>query len=242
MFRITAQQMFVVTTVCLINLSLSDIAFAERSVEDQARDAQRRPQEVLAFLGVQSGDTVLDVWASGGWYTEVLSVAVGPEGRVISQNSSAVLQMGDGFLDQALTARLADGRLANVERLDSAVVDSRLEAESVDFVMAALIFHDIYNGPGAEPAVDILKALYSALKPDGVLGLIDHVGNADADNSSIHRIDPALARQSAVDAGFVIEAESDLLAHPDDDHSKMVFDPSLRGETDRFVLRLRKPE
>ena len=82
----------------------------------------------------------------------------------------------------------------------------------------------------------------AALKPGGTLALIDHVGNADADNNSIHRIDPALVRKTATDAGFVVDAESDLLAHADDDHSKMVFDPSVRGKTDRFMLRLRKPE
>jgi predicted methyltransferase len=71
--------------------------------------------------------------------------------------------------------------------------------------------------------------------------VIDHVGNADVDNTSVHRIHPELAKAVATEAGFIVEAESDLLAHPDDDHTKMVFDPTLRGETDRFILRLRKP-
>lgn len=223
---------------CLV----AGVASADRSEEDQARDAQRKPTEVLEFLGLQSGDVVLDVWAASGWYTEVLSVAVGPDGHVISQNPPQVLQFRDGQNDKALTARLADGRLANVERLDGALVDSSIEAGSVDFVMTALNFHDMYNKQGSDSALAILKTIHAALKSGGVLGLVDHVGSADADNNSIHRIDPALARKAAFDAGFVLEAESDLLANAEDDHSKMVFDPSLRGNTDRFILRLRKPE
>lgn len=231
-----------VTISLLATMFVAGIASADRSEEDQARDLQRKPQEVLAFLGVESGDTVLDVWAASGWYTEVLSVAVGPDGHVISQNPPQVLQFRDGSNDKALTARIADGRLANVERHDGALVDSSIEAGSVDFVMTALNFHDMYNQQGPDSALAILKTIHAALKPGGVLGLIDHVGGADADNNSIHRIDPVLARKTALDAGFVLEAESDLLANAEDDHSKMVFDPSLRGNTDRFILRLRKPD
>ncbi len=226
----------------LVASLVAGTAAADRSEEDQARDGQRKPQEVLAFLGVESGDAVLDVWAAGGWYTEVLSVAVGPDGHVISQNPPQVLQFRDGSNDKALTARLADGRLANVERHDGALVDSSIEAGSLDFVMTALNFHDMYNMQGPDSALAILKTIHAALKPGGVLGLVDHVGNADADNNSLHRIDPALARKTALDAGLVLEAESDLLANPEDDHSKMVFEPSLRGNTDRFILRLRKLE
>jgi len=213
-----------------------------RSDEDKARDIQRSPGQVLTFLGLRSGDTVLDVWASGGWYTEVLSIAVGPEGRVYSQNAPQVLLFSDGFYDKALTARLADSRLPNVVRLDEEVVNPSLSPQSVDFVMTALNFHDVYNRQGAEAAGTFLEAILNVLKPGGTLGLIDHVGNADADNAALHRIEPSLVRTAAMNAGFIIEAESDLLAHPEDDHSKGVFDPLVRGNTDRFVLRLRKPE
>ncbi len=213
-----------------------------RSDEDKARDVQRRPGQVLTFLGLRSGDTVLDVWASGGWYTEVLSIAVGPEGRVYSQNAPPVLLFRDGFYDKALTERLSDSRLANVVRLDEEVVNTSLPMESVDFVMTALNFHDVYNRQGAEAAGTLLEAILNVLKPGGTLGLIDHVGSADADNAALHRVEPSRVKTAATNAGFIIEAESDLLAHPEDDHSKMVFDPSVRGNTDRFILRLRKPE
>jgi len=213
-----------------------------RSDEDKARDVQRKPDQVLTFLGLRSGDTVLDVWASGGWYTEVLSIAVGPDGRVYSQNGPAVLKFREGFYDKALSARLADDRLANVKRLDQEIANTTLLPGSVDFVMTALNFHDVYNRQGAEGAGALFESILNVLKPGGTLGLIDHVGDADADNAALHRIEPLLARQAATDAGFIIEAESDLLAQADDDHSEGVFHPSVRGHTDRFILRLRKPE
>lgn len=213
-----------------------------RSDEDKARDAQRKPDQVLTFLGLRAGDTVLDIWSSGGWYTEVLSIAVGPEGTVYSQNSPAVLNFREGYYDKLLTARLADGRLANVERVDSTVAGMDVTPGSIDVAFTALNFHDVYNRQGEEEAAEFLGSVFDLLKPGGTLGLIDHVGDPGADNTSLHRIEPALVDAVAEQAGFIIEAKSDLLAHPEDDHTRGVFDPTLRGDTDRFILRLRKPE
>ena len=213
-----------------------------RSDEDKARDAQRKPDQVLMFLGIRSGDTVLDIWASGGWYTEVLSIAVGPEGKVYSQNSQAVLNFRDGYYDKLISERLAGDRLANVERINAPVADAGITQASVDVAFTALNFHDVYNRQGKEAAGEFLAAVFDILKPGGTLGLIDHVGDAGADNTSLHRIEPALVDEVVLEAGFIIEAKSDLLAHSGDDHTKGVFDPSLRGDTDRFIYRLRKPE
>lgn len=213
-----------------------------RSDEDKQRDAQRRPDQVLTFLGIRAGDTVLDIWAAGGWYTEVLSIAVGPDGKVYSQNPQAVLNFSDGRYEKLLTERLANGRLANVERVDAAVIDLDIPPASVDFAFSALNFHDVYNRQGKEAAGEFLAGVFNLLKPGGTLGLVDHVGDADADNTSLHRIELSLVEEAAAAAGFIIEAKSDLLAHPEDDHTRGVFDPTLRGATDRFILRLRKPE
>ena len=213
-----------------------------RSDDDKVRDAQRKPDQVLTFLGLRSGDTVLDIWSSGGWYTEVLSIVVGPEGKVLSQNSPAVLAFRDGYYDQALSARLRGDRLPNVERINTTVAEAGITPASVDFAFTALNFHDVYNRQGKEGAAEFLASVFDALKPGGTLGLIDHVGDADADNTSLHRIEPSLVDEVAVEAGYIIEAKSDLLAHAEDDHTKIVFDPTLRGDTDRFILRLRKPE
>ncbi len=109
MARTTRISSFSLIGACL--LLATGIAIAsERSDEDQARDVHRKPTEVLEFLGLKPGDTVVDVWAAGGWYTEVLSNAVGDDGHVHSQNSPAVLQFRDGVHDRTLTARLAGGR------------------------------------------------------------------------------------------------------------------------------------
>lgn len=217
------------------------LASEDRPAADRARDDGRKPADVIAFLGIEPGMTVVDLIAAGGYYTEVLSHAVGPEGKVYAQNNAYVLQMRDGANDKAMTARLAGGRLGNVERLDREMADLGLEPGSIDAAVTALNFHDVYNGRGAEAATGFLKTVHALLKPGGVLGLVDHAGAAGNDNEKLHRIEESLAVETAKAAGFEVEATSDALRNPDDDGSRNVFDPEIRGRTDRFVLRLRKP-
>lgn len=214
---------------------------ADRPEADRERDAGRKPAEVIAFLGVEPGATALDLIAAGGYYTEVLSAAVGPDGVVYAQNTAYVLQIRDGANDKALSARLAGGRLPNVERLDREIADLGLEPGSVDVAMTALNFHDIYNTGGAEAADGFLAAVYRVLKPGGVLGIVDHAGKAGADNAALHRIEESLVEAAVERSGFELEARSDVLRNPDDDRSQNVFTPGLRGRTDRFAMRLRKP-
>jgi predicted methyltransferase len=211
-----------------------------RSAEDRARDAGRKPAEVIAFLGIEEGDTVVDLIAAGGWYTEVLSLAVGPEGKVYAHNTAFALQIRNGANDAAMTARLADDRLANVERLDRELDALGLAPGSVDAALTALNFHDVYDGGSAEQAAALLETVYAFLKPGGVFGVIDHAGVAGADNAKLHRIEEKLVRDAALAAGFRLEA-SDLLRNPADDHTRGVFDPEIRGKTDRFLLKLTKP-
>ena len=220
----------------------ADLATPSRAEEDRARDAGRKPAEVLAWLGIGPGMSVMDLVASGGWYTEVLSIAVGPEGTVYAQNPPAFLQFRDGFYDKAMAARLADDRLPNVVRLDKDVHATGLEPGSLDAAITALNFHDIYNPPTGTPesAAAFLASVQALLKPGGVLGLIDHVGDPDKDNASLHRLDVAAALPVIEAAGFVM-TESDLLRNPDDDHSAMVFQPDIRGKTDRVLYKLVKP-
>jgi predicted methyltransferase len=217
------------------------LARPDRPAEDRARDAGRKPADVIAFLGIEPGMTVVDLVAAGGYYTEVLSLAVGPVGKVYAQNNEFVLKIRDGVNDKALTARLEGGRLPNVVRLDREVSDLGLAPASLDAALTALNFHDIYNGRGQEAAEGFLKAVFAVLKPGGVLGLIDHSGSRDGDDTELHRIDEPLVDAAVEAAGFQIEARSDLLRNPDDDRSKNVFAPEIRGRTDRFLLRLRKP-
>jgi predicted methyltransferase len=216
------------------------LAESSRSDADKARDAGRKPAEVLAFLGVEPGMTVLDVIAAGGWYTEVLAVAVGSEGKVYAQNNEFVLKFRDGANDKALTARLADGRLPNVERVDAEMAELPIPDASVDVAITALNFHDIYNPGGEEAALAFLSTVHSKLKPGGALGIIDHDGVAEQDNAKLHRMQRQLALDVIAKSGFTMDSESELLANPEDDHTQGVFAPGLRGHTDRFVLKLRK--
>jgi predicted methyltransferase len=216
------------------------LASEQRSAEDRERDAGSRPAEVIDFLGIEPGMRVIDVIAAGGYYTEVLSIAVGPGGVVYAQNPDVVLKLRDGANDQALTARLAGGRLANVVRLDRELADTGIAPGSLDAAITSLNFHDVYNGRGPEAATAFLVAIHGLLKPGGVLGVIDHAGNPGADNEALHRIEESLVDAAAAAAGFEIEARSDLLRNPADDRSKNVFDEAVRGRTDRFALRLRR--
>jgi predicted methyltransferase len=212
-----------------------------RSEADKARDAGRKPAEVVAFLGIEPGMTVVDLIAAGGWYTEVLAEAVGPKGKVYAHNTAFTLGFRDGANDKAMKARLEGGRLPNVERLDRELGDLGLEPGSVDAAITALNFHDVYNGGSPEAAEAFLVEVKEILEPGGVLGIIDHVGVAGQDNEKLHRIEPGKVEAAARAVGFEVDARSDLLRNPEDDHTKGVFDPSIRGRTDRFLLRLRKP-
>jgi predicted methyltransferase len=212
------------------------LAAPDRPAENKERDAARKPIESVQFFGIETGDTVVDMIAAGGWFTEVLSAAVGPTGKVYSQNPP--------FLVQQDAETALHERLGNVEAVHASLAAAR--AENVDAIVTAQNLHDIYNGyadqPGSETAaVDLLKSLYAALKPGGVLGVIDHVGVAGQDNKALHRMLPQQARDVLTKAGFTIEAESSMLANPADDHTKIVVDPSVRGRTDQFMFRARKP-
>ena len=239
------KKFFGVALMALFSMSASadlaeQLAASGRSDEDKARDTARRPAEVLAFLGVEPGMTVMDLLASGGWYTEVLSVAVGPEGIVYAQNPPMLLGFSDGAYDKAITARLADNRLPNVIRLDRDEGDTGLEPGSLDAALTALNLHDRHNFGSDEDVAAMLAAVKDLLKPGGLLGVIDHYGDSDKDNTALHRLNVEAALPLIEGAGFDVES-SDLLRNPDDDHSIMVFDPAIRGKTDRLLFKLTKP-
>jgi predicted methyltransferase len=217
------------------------LASDSRSEEDRARDAGRKPADVVEFLGIESGMRVIDVIAAGGYYTEVLSLAVGADGKVIAQNPQAILEFREGANEKAISARLADNRLPNVSRVNGGFDSVSTDDGQYDAAITALNFHDIYNGRSPEEALAALQAIYGLLKPGGVFGIIDHAGVAGADNAELHRIEKSKAIETAEAAGFIVEAESDILSNAADDHTQGVFAEGLRGHTDRFVLKLRKP-
>lgn len=212
-----------------------------RSAADQARDASRSPAAVMTFLGVRQGMTVMDLIASSGYYSEVMAAAVGPTGRVYAQNPAQVLRFRDGANDKAMKARLAGNRLPNVVRWDREFDNIGLPPESLDMALTALNFHDVYHGT-PDQAAGFLEVVFGLLKPGGVLGIIDHVGVAGADNAALHRIVPNDIERAARAAGFLVSARSELLANTSDDHGSNVFAPQLRGQTDRVLYRLTRPE
>lgn len=215
------------------------LAQPSRAAEDRARDAGRRPAQVIEFLGVRPGMRVIDIVAAGGYYTEVLSLAVGASGLVVAQNPPFVLKMFEGKNEKVLSERLSNGRLGNVQRLNKAIV-AAADQQGFDVALTALNFHDVYHRGGAEAGTAFLQAIGKVLKPGGVLGLIDHRGRAGADNATLHRIEKSKAVSLATAAGFTLEAESTILSSSADDHSQAVFAEGVRGKTDRFLLRLRK--
>ena len=209
-------------------------ASPDRAAENKARDEVRKPIETIQFLGIKTGQTVIDVVAFGGWFTEVLSAAVGPSGKVLAQNPMFFTQR-PGFAD---TEKALHDRLGNVMAVHGDLGANGVTAQA-DAAITALNLHDIYNMQGEEGAVAFLKDVYGALKPGGVFGIVDHVGVAGQDNAAFHRIEIAKARDVITKAGFTIEAESDILHYAGDDHTKPVF--QMGRHTDQFLIRARKP-
>ncbi|ALO44824.1 class I SAM-dependent methyltransferase [Pseudohongiella spirulinae] len=211
---------------------------SDRPAADKERDASRQPVQVLDFLGLEEGMTALDIMASTGWYTEVLSHAVGPNGTVLMQNSPQSLGMRN--TEAGVQERLANNRLPNVQRVDQGFGDLTVPAGSVDFALTALNFHDLYNGnPAAAQAM--LAAVKNVLKSGGTLGIIDHRGNIGADNAALHRITLDEVVQAVTEAGYVVTGVSDLLHAADDPRTSGPFDASLGRNTDRIVVRAMKP-
>lgn len=213
---------------------------SNRPAADRARDEGRKPAEVLSFFGARMGMVVMDVIALGGYYTEALSVAVGPSGKVYAQNPPSALKLNNGAYDKALANRLADGRLGNVVRLNQSLNALAIPPGSLDVIVTALNFHDIVQQTDAEGASEILQSMKRLLKPGGVFGIVDHYGKAGFDNVANHRMDVSGTLPLIRSAGFKV-TQSSLLRNPHDDYSKSVFAEGIRGKTDRLVLRLVKP-
>ena len=221
------------------------LASKDRPAADRVRDTPRKSAEVLRFFGIEPGMAVLDLYSGGGYYTEILSYLVGEQGRVVAHNNSTYLN----FARNELAMRFAPGRLPNVERLVAENNELRLPPASFDAVLMTDVYHDIYyvDEKAGWPRIDgpaLLAELYAALKPGGLLGIVDHAalpGAPPETGGTLHRIDPGLLKADITAAGFVLEGESDVLMNPADDRTKSAFDPSVRGRTDQVVLRFRKP-
>lgn len=215
----------------------------DRDVTDFVRDEVRKPIEVLEFLGIESGMTVLDLYAAGGYYTFILSKALGEDGTVYAQNTPRGLRFEEDRQDitqgEALNNKISRGKLHNVTQIIRRLDNIGLEENSLDAVIVAQTLHDYYN-PNPERASKMLSQLKSLLKPGAVIGITDHIGLAGRNNRDMHRMEVQQAIDVAQRAGFIVTS-SEILRSASDDHSRSIFDPILNRNTDRFLLRLQKP-
>jgi predicted methyltransferase len=213
------------------------VADTGRPAADVARDAARKPAEMLAFAGLKPGEVVLEVLPGGGYFTRLISKTVGPSGHVYAGAPA-------GKMTEAAAAIAADPAYANVSvvGLDPAAMAA---LPPVDLIWTSQNYHDLHLTRVHQDPVAIDKLWFSKLKPGGVLIIIDHVALPGAPvvatADALHRIDPAAARKEVESAGFVFDGESQALHNPDDPHTANVFDPSIRGKTDQFAFRFRKP-
>jgi len=206
-----------------------------RPAADTARDAARKPAEIVEFAGVRPGAIVAEIAPGGGYYTRILAKAVGPTGKVYAL-MPAQFASRPGGLD-AINALAAQYPNVQVVSADFAALAL---PEPVDLVWTTENYHDMANGDIAA----INSSAFAALKPGGIYFVEDHEAEAGSGTSAtrtLHRIDPAAVKEQVLAAGFTLEAESDVLANPDDPKTVGVRDEAVRGETEKFALRFRKP-
>jgi predicted methyltransferase len=220
-------------------------ADAARPEADTKRDADRHPALSLAFAGVKPGDQVVELVPGSGYFTRLLSSVVGPKGKVYAAPPARRPQAAADSPDPAapVQAIAADPHYANVTVSVQRFAQLALP-KGVDLVWTSQNYHDFHNLPDIQ-VVDIDKAVFKALKPGGVYIVSDHAAEAGSgfrDTSTLHRIDREAVKKEVISAGFKFEASSDILSNKDDPHTAKVFDPNMRGHTDQFILKFRKPK
>jgi predicted methyltransferase len=216
----------------------------DRSADDRALDAGRRPARTLAFFGIRPGMRVAELGAGGGYTTELLARVVGPSGRVYGQNSPFILQR---FAEAPWSARLAKPGMKNVVRLDREFDDPfPADLRDLDAVLIVLQYHDTVWMKRDRARMN--RAVFSALEPGGVYGIVDHSAKPGAgldDVESLHRIEEANVRREVEAAGFQLAAEGDFLRNPQDARDWSASPRAAgerRGTSDRFVLKFVKPK
>ncbi|HXV40912.1 MAG TPA: methyltransferase domain-containing protein [Steroidobacteraceae bacterium] len=220
------------------------IAAPERSDKDHERDVREKPAELMTLAGIRPGMKVADVLGGGGYWSELIARAVGPDGAVTLVNNSPYWNYAKD--DQKV--RFADGRLSSITRRVVETCDLKLGRGEYDLILMFMSYHDIHwvNEAGGWPAIDtgsFLDQLHAALKPGGALLIVDNAAAAGAGSSSVntlHRIEEAFARKDIEAHGFALEKTWDVYRNPQDDYTKLVFDAAVRGKTDRFVHLYKK--
>ncbi|MBA3812710.1 MAG: class I SAM-dependent methyltransferase [Caulobacteraceae bacterium] len=233
----------VLATACFATGALGQSpAPAAQAPADAMTDPAMKRAEVLSFIGVKPGDRVADIIA--GRFVRALSVAVGPKGKVYAVEPAEIVKAHPEVLG-LLKGLTAQPEYANVE-ISSPPIDRPGLPTGLDAVFIRQNYHDLHDkfmGPADVAAFN--RNVFAALKPGGVYIVLDHAAAASSglrDTDTLHRIDPAAVKAEVMAAGFVLDGQSALLANPADDHTKNVFDPAVRGHTDQFLFRFRKPK
>lgn len=216
------------------------IADPARPESDRKQDADRKSLEVLTFSGIKPGDRVADFIPGRGYVTRLFSKIVGKQGHVYAV-------VPKEMPDRAATSvnEIADdSTYGNVTVLREPVNDFKAP-EKLDMVWTSMNYHDLHNDFfGPADLTKLNKAIFNTLKPGGIYLVLDHAaepGSGVRDTNTLHRIDPAVVKKEVLAAGFELDTQSDILKNPDDDHTLKVFDPAIRGKTDKFIYRFRKP-
>ena len=206
---------------------------------------QSKQSELIRFARVDAGSTVIDVYPGDGDWTRLFSDIVGPEGRVYSFVPAEVAHFKNDPVGLMRTLAKERGR-ANVDAVSAGLVAMPAATQPADVLWMHLFYHDLHTALIQDKGVTadaFNRAVYARLKSGGRYVIVDHAaaaGSGASDSQSLHRIDPAFVRGELEAAGFVLDAESALLANKDDPHTIKVFDPSIKGKTDRFAYRFVK--
>jgi predicted methyltransferase len=217
-----------------------------RSEANLKLDESRKPAELLGFLGLERGMHVIDMFGANRYWAEIIAPAIGPEGRLIVWQPTQFMNDKRKAEFDAFAAKAGNAAL-----ISTPFEAPMIGTNAYDFMIMNLDYHDVYwenaeRKIGRMDPAAWLARLYVAMKPGAVVGIVDHAANPGGDTREVveklHRIDPTVVRADFERAGFVLEAESPLLRNPADDHSLLVFDDKIRGKTDRFVFKFRKPQ
>ena len=223
--------------LALAELQRAAIADPRRPVDEVDRDPLRRPDRMLAFAMVAPGQKIADIRPEEGYFTRLFAPVVGETGRVYAFVPNRTAARENGFGDALAAA------YPNVTRLNGDL-DTMRFPEPLDMIFMAQEYHDFHIPAFGVDVAAMNRAAYAALKPGGYFIVIDHSGRAGTANTevlSLHRIEGTLVRREVEAAGFVFDGETTALANPEDDRTINVFDAAIRGRTDQFVYRFRKP-
>lgn len=229
-----------IAALSLLALATPTLAHPPRPAADLARDAARKPAEMVAFARIVPGMTVADIIAGGGYFTRVFATAVGDKGKVVAivPPAAAELNPADAKIVTALGSDPAYGNITVIPGLDPSMTGT------LDVAWTAQNYHDLHGFLPPEAVAGFNKGVFAALKSGGVFVIVDHAaaaGSGTTATKTLHRIDPAQVKADMTAAGFVFDGESTALATPADPKTANVFDPAVRGKTDQFALRFRKP-